>query len=37
MHRYFQKHGVDVAKVNVKNVAPTETAPALFRFERVAV
>lgn len=31
MHRYFQKHGVDVTKVNVKNVAPTETAPALYR------
>ena len=31
MHRWFQKHGVDVTKVNVRNVAPTETAPALFR------
>jgi len=31
MHRYFQKHGVDISKVNVRNVAPTETAPALYR------
>ena len=31
MHKYFEKHGVDVSKVKVRNVAPTETAPALFR------
>jgi ABC-type nitrate/sulfonate/bicarbonate transport system substrate-binding protein len=31
MNKYFEKHGVDLAKVKVKNVAPTETAPALFR------
>lgn len=31
MHRFFQKHGVDAAKVTVRNVAPTETAPALYR------
>jgi ABC-type nitrate/sulfonate/bicarbonate transport system substrate-binding protein len=31
MHKYFEKHGVDVKKVAVKNVTPTETAPALFR------
>ena len=31
MHRYLEKNGVDVAKVKVRNIAPTETAPALFR------
>lgn len=31
MHRYFEKNGVDLAKVKVRNIAPTETAPALFR------
>jgi ABC-type nitrate/sulfonate/bicarbonate transport system substrate-binding protein len=31
MYRYLEKHRVDAGKVTVKNVAPTETAPALFR------
>jgi NitT/TauT family transport system substrate-binding protein len=31
MHKYLEKNGVDVAKVRVRNIAPTETAPALFR------
>jgi ABC-type nitrate/sulfonate/bicarbonate transport system substrate-binding protein len=31
MYKYFEKHGVDASKVKVKNIAPTETAPALFR------
>jgi ABC-type nitrate/sulfonate/bicarbonate transport system substrate-binding protein len=31
MYRYLEKHGVDASKVKVKNIAPTETAPALFR------
>jgi ABC-type nitrate/sulfonate/bicarbonate transport system substrate-binding protein len=31
MHKFLEKNGVDVSKVQVKNVAPTETAPALFR------
>jgi NitT/TauT family transport system substrate-binding protein len=31
MHKFLDKHGVDVAKVKVRNIAPTETAPALFR------
>jgi ABC-type nitrate/sulfonate/bicarbonate transport system substrate-binding protein len=31
MHKFFERHGVDVGKVKVRNVTPTETAPALFR------
>lgn len=31
MYKFLEKHQVDTAKVTVKNVAPTETAPALFR------
>ena len=31
MYKYFEKHGVDIGKVAVKNINPTETAPALFR------
>lgn len=31
MYKYFEKHGVDAGKVTVKNINPTETAPALFR------
>jgi NitT/TauT family transport system substrate-binding protein len=31
MYKFFEKHGVDASKVTVRNVAPTETAPALFR------
>jgi ABC-type nitrate/sulfonate/bicarbonate transport system substrate-binding protein len=31
MYRYFEKHGIEAGKVTVKNVNPTETAPALFR------
>ncbi|HYB43926.1 MAG TPA: ABC transporter substrate-binding protein [Candidatus Methylomirabilis sp.] len=31
MYRYFEKHGVDASKVAVRNINPTETAPALFR------
>jgi NitT/TauT family transport system substrate-binding protein len=31
MYRFFENHRVDPARVTVKNVAPTETAPALFR------
>src|SRR5215470_14409586 len=31
MYKYFEKYGVDAAKVNVRNINPTETAPALFR------
>jgi ABC-type nitrate/sulfonate/bicarbonate transport system substrate-binding protein len=31
MYKYFEKHGVDAGKVSVKNINPTETAPALFR------
>lgn len=31
MYKFFEKHRVDASKVTVKNVAPTETAPALFR------
>jgi len=31
MYRYFEKYGVDPTKVNVRNINPTETAPALFR------
>ena len=31
MYKYMEKHGVDAAKVTVKNINPTETAPALFR------
>jgi len=31
MYKYFEKHRVDASKVSVKNVAPTETGPALFR------
>jgi ABC-type nitrate/sulfonate/bicarbonate transport system substrate-binding protein len=31
MYKYFEKYGVDVSKVSVRNINPTETAPALFR------
>ena len=31
MYKYFDKHGVDASKVRVRNITPTETAPALFR------
>jgi NitT/TauT family transport system substrate-binding protein len=31
MYKYFEKHGVDPSKVSVRNINPTETAPALFR------
>ena len=31
MYKYFEKYGVDASKVNVRNINPTETAPALFR------
>jgi ABC-type nitrate/sulfonate/bicarbonate transport system substrate-binding protein len=31
MYRYFEKYGVDPARVTVRNINPTETAPALFR------
>jgi len=31
MYKFFEKNGVDLSKVSVKNVAPTDTAPALFR------
>src|SRR5262245_25511518 len=31
LYKFMEKHRVDASKVTVKNVAPTETAPALFR------
>jgi len=31
MYKYFEKYGVDPSKVTVRNINPTETAPALFR------
>jgi ABC-type nitrate/sulfonate/bicarbonate transport system substrate-binding protein len=31
MYKYMEKHGVDASKVRVRNITPTETAPALFR------
>jgi NitT/TauT family transport system substrate-binding protein len=31
MFKFFEKYKVDASKVTVKNVAPTETGPALFR------